>query len=116
MNELGMHREEHDMLIAAVEAAREYAQGVAEINRTILWDVLDFTRIVYGHQATCFDVAEGASLSWGSRAWHNGRVSPSMHRLYDEKSQLAVSSMGAIVGARGPGKQTRCMSSFFLLR
>ena len=33
----------------AVEAARWYAQSLAEINRTIRWDVLEFMRRIYGH-------------------------------------------------------------------
>ena len=42
-------KEENDKLIAAVKAARENAQSLTETNRSVLWDVLDFTRRTYGH-------------------------------------------------------------------
>ena len=45
----GMHKEENDLLIAVVEAAREYGQSPTAISRSILWDMLDFTRKRYGH-------------------------------------------------------------------
>ena len=48
LNELGMQKEEYDVLIAAVEAAREYAQRQTASNTTILWDTLEFTRKRYG--------------------------------------------------------------------
>ena len=36
--ELGMQKEGNDLLIAAEEAAREYAQSLTDIDRTNLWD------------------------------------------------------------------------------
>ena len=43
-------RKGNDLWLAAVEAAREYAHSLAERSRPItLWDVLHFTRIMYGH-------------------------------------------------------------------
>ena len=49
LNERGMQKEENDLLIAAVEAAREYAQRLADINRTILLDVPEITIRIYDH-------------------------------------------------------------------
>ena len=43
-----MPKEESDLFMEAVEATREYAQRVTEIYKTILWDVLEFTRRIYG--------------------------------------------------------------------
>ena len=42
-----MQKEESDLLMAAVEATRDYVQSLTEINRTIRWDLLDFTRRIY---------------------------------------------------------------------
>ena len=49
LNELIMHREGNDLLIAGVEGARDYAQSLKGLTRTILWDVLDLTRRTDGH-------------------------------------------------------------------
>ena len=48
LNVSGLQSEDSDRLMAAVAAPREYAQILTEINRNTLWDVLDFTRGIYG--------------------------------------------------------------------
>ena len=61
LNDQGMQKEQHNLLIAAVGAARESAQSLTEIQSTILWDVLDFTRTIYGHPGQIRALAIGAS-------------------------------------------------------
>ena len=49
LNDTSMQKGENAWLIAAAEAARAYAQSLADRNRTILKHVLDFTRTIHGH-------------------------------------------------------------------
>ena len=46
---LGMHKEEEEMLVAAVQRTKENAQSLTAANRAILWYVLDSTTTIYGH-------------------------------------------------------------------
>ena len=44
LDDPGMQNEVNDLLMAAVEAARDYVQGLAEKNSTIRWDVPDLDK------------------------------------------------------------------------
>ena len=43
-----MPKEEGSQFTKAVEVAREYAQSLTEINKTIPWNMLDFAAIIHG--------------------------------------------------------------------
>ena len=49
LSEAGMPKDESDLFTNVEEAAREYAQSLTATDQSVQWEVLDFTRRIYGH-------------------------------------------------------------------